>query len=118
MNGHPNVLRRRTERESVTEAETEGVRLSAAIAEVRRELSIAIEEGKDSAVAFRAGPIELEFDVAFDSTVGADATVRVWVVSLGAKGETHRSATNRLKVTLTPVDRQGNDRLIGSLDTK
>jgi Trypsin-co-occurring domain 2 len=102
----------------VTETDTGGVRLSAAIAEVRRELSVAIEEGKDSAVAFRAGPIELEFEVAFDSTTGADASVRVWVVSLGAKGETHRSSTNRLKVTLTPVDRQGKDRLIGSIGSK
>lgn len=102
----------------MTGTETEGVRLSAAIAEVRRELSVAIEEGKDSAVAFRAGPIELEFEVAFDSTAGADASVRVWVVSLGAKGETHWSATNRLKVTLTPVDRQGKDKLIGSIGTR
>ena len=49
------------------------VPLSAAIAEVRRELAVAIEEGKDSAVAFRAGPIEIEFDVAFESTVGGNA---------------------------------------------
>jgi hypothetical protein len=91
-----------------------GVRLSEAIAEVRRELSTAIEEGRDSAVAFRAGPIELEFDVAFESTTGADGGVHVWVVSLGASHEVHRTVTNHLKITLTPVDRQGKDRLIGS----
>jgi hypothetical protein len=102
----------------VTEAETSGVRLSAAIAEVRRELAVAIEEGKDSAVAFRAGDIELEFDVAFETTVGADAGVRVWVVSVGAKGEVHRAVTNRLKITLTPVDRKGQDALIGSTGSK
>jgi Trypsin-co-occurring domain 2 len=102
----------------VTKTDPQGVRLSDAIAEVRRELSLAIEEGTDSDVAFRAGPVELEFDVAFASTSGADASVRVWVVSLGAKRETRRSATNRLKVTLTPVDREGNDQLIRSIDTK
>jgi hypothetical protein len=102
----------------VTEAATEDVRLSDAIAEVRRELSVAIDEGKDSAVAFRAGPIELEFEVAFDTTKGGGASVRVLVMSLGAKGESHRSSTSRLKVTLTPVDRQGNDRLIGSRGAK
>ena len=95
-----------------------GVRLSAAIGELRRELATAIEEGSDSEIAFRAGPIELEFEVAFSNTVGADAGVRVWVVSVGAKGEVQRAATNRLKVTLTPVDRQGQDRLIGSTGSR
>ena len=96
------------------ETESPGVRLSEAIAEVSRELSTAIEEGVDSAVAFRAGPIELEFDVAFDSTTGANGGVHVWVVSLGASHEVHRTVSNRLKITLTPVDRKGQDRLIGS----
>ena len=99
-------------------ADISSVSLSAAIAEVRREVAVAIEEGKDSAVAFRAGPIEIEFDVAFESTAGGNAAVRVWVVSLGASGEVHRAVTNRLKITLTPVDRQGRDRLIGSTGSK
>lgn len=92
------------------------VPLSAAIGEVRRELVKAIEEGRDSPIAFRAGPVELEFTVGFDRTVGGDAGVHVWVVSVGAKGETTSSETNRLKVTLTPVNRQGGDQLIGSDD--
>jgi hypothetical protein len=91
-----------------------GVQLSAAIAEVRRELAVAIEEGKDSTVAFRAGAIELEFDVAFETTNGVEGGVRVWVVSLGGSHEVHRTVSNHLKITLTPVDRQGKDRLIGS----
>ena len=94
------------------------VPLSAAIGEVRRELARAIEEGRDSPIAFRAGPVELEFTVAFDRTVGGDAGVRVWVVSVGTKGEARWSETNRLKVTLTPVDREGHDRLIGSTASK
>ena len=44
--------------------------------------------------------------------------VRVWVVSAGAKGEVSRATTNRLKVTLTPVDRAGNDKLIGDVGKK
>jgi hypothetical protein len=94
------------------------VPLSAAIGEVRRQLAEAIDEGRDSPVAFRAGPVELEFAVAFDRTVGSDAGVRVWVVSIGARGEATSSETNRLKVTLTPVDRDGRDRLIGSVGSE
>ena len=85
-----------------------GVQLSAAIAEVRRELAVAIEEGKDSTVAFRGGAI------AFETTNGVEGGVRVWVVSLGGSHEVHRTVSNHLKITLTPVDRQGKDRLIGS----
>src|SRR4051794_31417930 len=94
--------------------EASDVLLSAAISEVRHELAIAIEEGRDSEVAFRAGPVELEFTVGFERTAGGDGGIRVWVVSVGGRGELQSSQTNRLKVTLTPVDRQGNDRLIGS----
>ena len=102
----------------MAEDEANQVPLSAAIGEVRRELAKAIEEGRDSPVAFRAGPVELEFTVAFDRTVGGDAGVRVWVISMGTKGEATWSETNRLKVTLTPVDRQGRDRLIGSVGSE
>jgi Trypsin-co-occurring domain 2 len=102
----------------VPETDTPGVRLSDAIAEVRRELARSIEEGKDSSVRFRAGPIELEFDVAFETTTGGDAGVHVWVVSVGGSHEVHRTVTNHLKVTLTPVDRQGNDILIDSTGSR
>jgi hypothetical protein len=97
--------------------ETPQVSLSSAIGEVRRQLAIAIEEGGDSDVAFRAGPVELEFTVGFERTAGADAGVRVWVVSVGAKGEVQQTQTNRLTVTLTPV-RRGDDQLIRSTATK
>ena len=36
------------------------------------------------------------------------------MVSVGAKGETTTAETNRMKVTLTPVNAQGDDQLIGS----
>jgi hypothetical protein len=94
------------------------VELAAAIGQVREQLAKAIEEGKDSPVAFRAGPVELEFEVAFTVSAGADVGVRVWVVSVGAKGDVSRAATNRLKVTLTPVDRAGQDQLIGDIGQK
>jgi hypothetical protein len=94
------------------------VKLSDAIEQVRVELERAIVAGTDSQVAFRAGPVELEFQVAFEATGSADAGVRVWVLSAGAKAQATRSTTHRLKVTLTPADRQGKDILIGSKASK
>jgi Trypsin-co-occurring domain 2 len=100
------------------EAEPVRVELAAAIGQVREQLAKAIDEGKDSPVAFRAGPVELEFEVVFTASGGGDVGVRVWVVSVGAKGEVSRAVTNRLKVTLTPVDRAGKDKLIGDVGNK
>lgn len=95
--------------------ELEPVELAAAIGQVREQLTKVIVAGKDSPVAFRAGPVELEFEVAFTASGGGEAGVKVWVVSVGAKGGMSQGTTHRLKVTLTPVDRAGKDRLIGSL---
>lgn len=82
-----------------------GVRLADAVELVRSELEEARKRGASSSLAFVPGSVELEFEIVFDETAGADAGVRVWVVSLGAKGEVSRGQTQRLKVTLSPVDR-------------
>jgi hypothetical protein len=88
------------------------VPLAAAIGQVRRELETAIEEGKDSPVKFRVGPVELDFDVTFEGVAGVDAGVRVWVISAGAKSEARRGTSHHLKVTLTPLDQHGKEPLI------
>jgi hypothetical protein len=94
----------------------EGPGLADAIELVRSQLEEAIERGSASSVAFEAGPVELEFDVVFSATGGGDAGVRLWVVSVGAKSEVTRGQTNRLTVTLTPVDRAtGKKKLIGDV---
>ena len=54
-----------------------GVGLAEAIGQVRAELERAVEDGKGSSVAFKAGPVELEFDVGFARTgVAVDASGR------------------------------------------
>ena len=96
-----------------------GVGLSEAIATVRAELERAIEEGEGSALAFRAGPIEMEFQVSFSKTGSAGAGVRAWVVSAETKGELSNSATHRLKLSLTPVRRpDGTDQIIGDVGAR
>jgi hypothetical protein len=99
----------------MSDTDSTGIELAAAIGQVREQLALAIEQGKDSPIAFRAGPVEMEFEVSFSATVGGDAGVRVWVVSAGAKGEQVRGTTHRLTLSLTPVTRAGGDRLIGSV---
>lgn len=94
-----------------------GVGLAEAISQVRTELEKAIEEGAQSAVAFRAGPVELDFEVAFTKTGAMQGGFQLSVLSLGAKRERSSAATHTVKVMLTPVDRQGHDKLIGDVGT-
>jgi hypothetical protein len=90
-----------------------GVGLADAIGQVRAELEQAIKDGEESPVAFRAGPVEMEFEVAFTRSGGVSGGFQLSVLSFGAKGEKSTAATHRVKVALTPADREGRDILIG-----
>lgn len=78
--------------------------LADTIAAVRRELGAAQEAGQGQPVQFRAGPVELEFEVVVTRTGGGQAGVQLWVLTLGGKGELGNATTQRIKVTLQPVD--------------
>jgi hypothetical protein len=93
--------------------------LSEAIATVRQELEQAIAEGEGSALGFRAGPVELEFQITFTKAGSAEAGVRAWVVTAGAKGEISHSTVHTLKLSMTPVQRSdGSDQIIGDVATR
>jgi hypothetical protein len=89
--------------------------LTEAIGSVRSALVRAVQEGEGSPIAFRAGPVEMEFEVGFSKTKEAHGGVEVWVLSVGAKGERADTWSHRLKISLTPVSPDGKDKLIGSL---
>ena len=90
--------------------------LADTIAAVRRELSSAQAAGQGQSIQFRTGPVELEFDVAVTRTRGGQAGVQIWVLTLGGKLEREHATTQRIKVTLHPVDRfTGQDAQIGDI---
>ena len=78
--------------------------LADTIAAVRRELSSAQTAGQEQAVQFRTGPVELEFDVAVTRTRSGQAGVQIWVLTLGGKLGREHATTQRIKVTLQPVN--------------
>ena len=78
--------------------------LADTIGAVRRELSAAQAAGQGQPVQFRTGPVELEFEVAVTRSGGGQAGVQLWVVTLGGKGELGQATTQRIKVTLQPVN--------------
>lgn len=95
------------------------VPLSDAVEHIRAELEKAIRLGEQSTVAFEAGPVEMEFEVAFSAEGGGGASFKVWVVDISARGDVSRASTNRLKITLQPVDRgTGKKTLIGDVGSR
>ena len=78
--------------------------LADTIAAVRRELSAAQAAGQGESIGFRTGPVELEFEVAVTRSGGGEAGVQLWVLTLGGKLDRGHATTQRIKVTLQPVD--------------
>lgn len=92
-----------------------GIGLADAIAQVRTELECAIKAGQDSDVAFRAGPVELEFEIGFAKSAGGSGGFQLSVLSFGAKMDRSSTGTHRVTLSLTPVSRDGGDKLIGDI---
>ena len=90
--------------------------LADTIAAVRRELSAAQAAGQGQPVQFRTGPVELEFDVAVTRTRGGQGGVQIWVLTLGGKLGREHAITQRIKVTLQPVNpKTGKDAQIADI---
>jgi hypothetical protein len=89
--------------------------LSEAVNALRVEIAEAVRAGSSEEFRFKLGPIELEFGVEMSRTTGAEAGLRMWVVSAGAKGERTSAATHTVRITLTP---EGEDIVIADEDCK
>lgn len=81
--------------------------LSDTIAAVRRELSGALAVGQGQLAQFRAGPVELEFEIAVTCTGDGQAGVRLSVLTLDSQSALAGATTQRIKVTLQPPARNG-----------
>lgn len=78
--------------------------LADTIAAVRRELSSALAAGQGQPARFRAGPVELELEIAVTCTGGGQAGVHLSVLTLRGQSALARATTQRIKVTLQPLD--------------
>jgi hypothetical protein len=76
--------------------------LADTIAAVRRDLCAALADGDGQPVRFRAGPVELDFGVSVTCTGGGQEGVRLSVLT--HQGALARATTQRVKVTLQPLD--------------
>ena len=93
--------------------ETEsGIPLAKAIQDLRAELLRAVAEGQGKDLRFKLDPVELELSVGMTYKGGVNAGVKFWVVEFGAKGDVERAGSHKLKLKLTPVDKNGNQFMV------
>lgn len=79
-----------------------GVELAVVIAELRRELSAAMQAGEGAELRFELGPVELELEVMVGADAGAAGKLKFWVVEAGAEAKGSTQATQRVKLVLDP----------------
>lgn len=94
------------------DASESGIPLAKAIQDLRGELLKAVSEGQGKDLRFKLDPVELELSVGMTYTGGGNAGVKFWVLEIGAKGEVERATSHKLKLKLTPVDKDGNQFMI------
>ncbi|MEV7887922.1 trypco2 family protein [Streptomyces sp. NPDC002817] len=84
--------------------------LAEAIGAIRAELQQAARDGEGQKIQFRTGPVEIEFSV--DVRKDGEARAKVLVLPFGAeaKASLSKGTTNRVEITLQPVDGEGADR--------
>jgi hypothetical protein len=82
------------------------VPLAEFVAGLREELRTA-QAARDPGLQFAVGPVSVEFTVVASREGGPEAKVRFWVVEAGGSAKWSREATQKMSMTLTPVDEHG-----------
>jgi Trypsin-co-occurring domain 2 len=81
--------------------------LAEAIGRVRAELEDARVRGEGQDLQFRLDEVALEFAVELKREGGAEAGIKLWVVSVGAKGKVSSAHTNKVTVSMVPQVKSG-----------
>jgi hypothetical protein len=78
------------------------IAIADAVDALRQDLEEAIEEGFARSLQFELDRVELELHAGFTKTGSAGATVKWWVVELGAEGTLASTATQTVRLILKP----------------
>ena len=84
----------------------EGVPLADFVTGLRRELREA-QASRDPGLQFAVGSVSVEFTVVTARSTEPGVKARFWVVEAGASAKLSREATQKVSLTLTPVDEHG-----------
>jgi hypothetical protein len=86
--------------------ESPGVPLARFVAGLREQLREA-QASRDPSLQFAVGPVSVEFTMVTEQEGGPEAKVRFWVVEAGGSARWSKGSTQKVSLTLTPVNEQG-----------
>ena len=93
------------------------IELSAAIADLRKQLMQAQRDGRAEEIEFTIGKVEVEFALEAKRTTTGSIGVKLWVLTADGKGERASGATHKVKLEMVPKARNGSDfRVSGRVD--
>ncbi|MFJ9554083.1 trypco2 family protein [Nocardiopsis sp. NPDC101807] len=94
------------------------IRLTDAVRTLREDLTEAVEEAQAQSpdIAFKVGPIQMDFEVQFRVDGKAKGKLSAWIASGEVEAGASRTRTHRVSFTLTPhpKDAPGGDVSISS----
>lgn len=94
---------------SVTETAGPPMELADAVEAIRAQLIEAMSRGQGKGLQFALGDLELEFAVSLTQDRQARGGIKVWVVNADGSVGTSAARTQRVKVTLKPIDPQSGE---------
>ena len=80
------------------------VSLADAVRALRSELTTAMTDAEGERLRFALDAVEMEFLLEVNKEGSAEAGVKFWVISVGARGGVSSGSTHRVKLALTPKD--------------
>lgn len=90
--------------------ESAGISLSQALSSLRSELCQAMDSASGEGLRLKVEDIEVELQVVATASGGVSAGLNVWqVIQIGGHVDTERTATHRIKLSLSPVLASGDD---------
>ncbi|MGD9705179.1 MAG: trypco2 family protein [Acidimicrobiia bacterium] len=84
-----------------------GIALADVIDAVRAELETAARRAIDQPLQFDVEDIQLEVEVTTTGTREAEGGIKIWVLSLGAKGSKTAGGSHKVSLRLSPVSKTG-----------
>lgn len=85
------------------------IELSAAIADLRKQLTKARRDGQAEEIEFAIGKVEVEFALEAKRTTGGGVSLKVWAFGADGKVEKASGATHKVKLEMFPKSKDGSD---------
>ena len=83
------------------------IRLSDAIENLREELKLAQEKGKNQDLQFNINSIEIELEVVAETEIDASGKINWWILGGGVGAKAKDASKHNLKLSLQAVDAKG-----------